>query len=130
MKQKEKYCSKCGVQNDLIKYAKSIYKGTVHQYYRCNKCNAKKQKKYYKTKIGQKNTYRAIKKSIKKYWKKQLARQYVYEATKRGELIRPKNCELCGNSGTIQAHHKDYSKPLEVIWLCIKCHSQEDKKVV
>lgn len=30
-------------------------------------------------------------------------------------------CALCGDE-TVHAHHKDYSKPLEVIWLCPKCH--------
>ena len=30
-------------------------------------------------------------------------------------------CALCGDEN-VHAHHKDYSKPLEVIWLCPKCH--------
>lgn len=30
-------------------------------------------------------------------------------------------CEFCGRTD-VHAHHRDYSKPLEVVWLCPKCH--------
>ncbi len=30
-------------------------------------------------------------------------------------------CTICGDT-TVHAHHKDYSKPLDVVWLCAKCH--------
>jgi hypothetical protein len=31
-------------------------------------------------------------------------------------------CEICGTDQHVHGHHKDYSKPLEVIWLCARCH--------
>lgn len=35
----------------------------------------------------------------------------------------PKNpCEICGNPKS-QKHHEDYSKPLDVRWLCAKHHA-------
>jgi hypothetical protein len=43
-------------------------------------------------------------------------------AKKRGELIAPETCSICGESGNIHGHHEDYSKPLEVEWLCEHCH--------
>lgn len=47
----------------------------------------------------------------------------VGNAILRGELEKPSYCELCGVSGMkIHAHHEDYSKPLEVLWLCHDCH--------
>ena len=49
------------------------------------------------------------------------AGQRVYMAIKRGVLGR-KSCEVCGESN-VQAHHNDYSKPLEVVWLCSKHHT-------
>ncbi len=47
------------------------------------------------------------------------ARSIVTRAIKTGELIR-RPCEVCGDP-TVQAHHEDYEKPLDVRWLC-KAH--------
>lgn len=57
----------------------------------------------------------------------------VRTAISSGLLKRPSVCELCGNKpkpaidgrSTIHAHHDDYSKPLSVKWLCVKCHREE-----
>ena len=43
----------------------------------------------------------------------------VYQ--RRGKLI-PQPCEVCGDKA--QKHHDDYSKPLQVRWLCRWCHTQ------
>lgn len=50
------------------------------------------------------------------------ARCAVYRAERLGELIRPYVCATCGAEGPIEAHHEDYAKPLEVVWLCRACH--------
>ena len=59
-------------------------------------------------------------------WKKQnrdklLAHKKVYNAIKRGKLVRMP-CEICGTDSAVHAHHDDYSRPLDVIWLCQKHH--------
>lgn len=38
------------------------------------------------------------------------------------------NCEVCGINGSLHAHHNDYHKPLEVLYLCPKCHSNWHKE--
>ena len=47
----------------------------------------------------------------------------VQTAIKNGTLI-PEPCTICGSAINIHAHHPDYSKPLDVNWLCSKCHKE------
>ncbi len=49
------------------------------------------------------------------------------EAIKDGSLVRPAACSRCGAkpSQSIHGHHRDYSRPLDVVWLCSKCHGHE-----
>lgn len=51
------------------------------------------------------------------------ARAYVHVYLKRGKIQRGP-CEVCGNPDT-QSHHDDYSKPLEIRWLCREHHLNE-----
>jgi monoamine oxidase len=47
----------------------------------------------------------------------------VGNALFKGEIEKPPYCELCGVFDVkIHAHHEDYSKPLDVLWLCHDCH--------
>lgn len=55
----------------------------------------------------------------------------VYWAKKRGLLTAKTECEYCGKSGIIHAHHYlGYEKRhfLDVMWLCPACHSKKDKE--
>lgn len=44
-------------------------------------------------------------------------------------LLKAKPCERCYYAVGVHAHHEDYSKPLEVIWLCKKCHGQRHREI-
>lgn len=50
------------------------------------------------------------------------ARDKLREAVKSGRITKPSNCQRCGSSDRVQGHHTDYSKPLDVEWLCHCCH--------
>lgn len=54
-------------------------------------------------------------------------RYLTIRAIELGLLVRPDDCGRCGKSGDIQAHHPDYSNPLNVIWLCPLCHAEEHR---
>lgn len=40
----------------------------------------------------------------------------------RDGRLKKEPCALCGAQERVQGHHKDYSKPLDVVWLCTQCH--------
>lgn len=48
------------------------------------------------------------------------SRCYANTYQRRGKL-NPEPCEACGDPNS-QKHHDDYSKPLQVRWLCRPCH--------
>ena len=50
------------------------------------------------------------------------ARKAVYYAVKRKKLDKPEECQMCNKKKPLEAHHKDYNKPLDVIWVCKECH--------
>lgn len=54
------------------------------------------------------------------------AHMEVYKAKRSGRLV-PEPCETCGSDES-HAHHEDYSKPLEVRWLCQPCHNREHSR--
>lgn len=45
-----------------------------------------------------------------------------------GKVVKPKSCSMCSSTGRIHGHHHDYSKPVDVIWVCSACHSLLHKK--
>lgn len=64
----------------------------------------------------------AGKRRAKRHPEKARANRMVSNAVKSGKLIRLP-CEKCGNPKS-EAHHDDYSKPLDVRWLCFKHHRE------
>jgi hypothetical protein len=50
------------------------------------------------------------------------AHNAVSRAISSGKLKR-KPCQMCGTKDWVAAHHDDYKKPLDVMWLCPKHHS-------
>lgn len=59
--------------------------------------------------------------------KKIAARRAVINARRRGDIERLP-CVVCGEEKSF-AHHEDYSKPLEIIWLCRPHHMEKHLKV-
>lgn len=56
------------------------------------------------------------------------ARQKTRQAIASGKLKRLP-CEVCGST-TVHAHHDDYSRPLDVRWLCPKHHAEHHAKAL
>lgn len=54
------------------------------------------------------------------------ANNAMHRAISKGVLIRGVVCCWCGSDSGIEGAHFDYSKPLEVLWLCRSCHRKWD----
>ena len=49
----------------------------------------------------------------------------IYHAIKKGEITRPSVCSVDGcNRTDVEGHHHDYSKLLDVIWVCKLHHKR------
>jgi hypothetical protein len=57
---------------------------------------------------------------------KSKARQIMSNAITSGRLV-PEPCVVCGEEKT-EGHHEDYSRPLDIIWLCRTHHKEIHRK--
>lgn len=64
----------------------------------------------------------AVKRWRQKSAKRYAAQQAVKKALANGSLIRWPGCAACHRKRGLEAHHYDYDRPLDVTWLCMKCH--------
>lgn len=84
----------------------------------CKSCKKEKDAKYYKyteKEKDRKTNYRL------KFPQRKNAQAKVYQALKSGKLTK-QPCFICGEKS--EAHHPDYSRPLDVVWLCSSHHRQ------
>ncbi len=125
-----KFCAGC----DTVKPLAEFHKNRRRPDGKCSRCKAC-YRLIYATKrqeiADQKRRYHATaryrlarKPAARRYRAKNrdkaFARNAVSRAIKAGTLIRMP-CEVCGEPKT-EAHHDDYSKLLDVRWLCFEHH--------
>jgi hypothetical protein len=115
---KSKYCSLLCFRKDHV--------GVIHlPITEQRKYHAKRKRAYYATENGRKVTKFHSRQTKLRHRNEYIARYKLNNEIKKGNIFRPKNCEQCGAFAKIHGHHKDYSKPLEVNWLCSVCHAKE-----
>lgn len=127
-----KTCTTCKVAKSFSDFSKCKTNRYGLSAY-CKVCKKANQQKNYKLKKVEYDErvrlWRSQHPEAQKRWsqvqwarfrEKILARGAVYRAVKNG-LLEKELCR-CGKVG--QAHHLDYKKPLDVIWLCVRHHKE------
>lgn len=125
-----KRCFKCAESKPLTEFYKHQAMGDGH----LNKCKECTKKDTTNTRAARIEHYRAYDRArgnrqdasyLREYRKKNplknAAHQLVSKAVRTGKLY-PMPCIVCGEDA--EAHHHDYDKPLDVIWLCPAHHKQ------
>lgn len=120
-----KACFKCGEIKPLSDFYKhpKMADGHVNKCKECNKHDVRTNRKdkvdYYREYDLERGSRRTLE-DTQKYRtdnpKKYKAHSAVGTAIKSGKLVKA-CCEVCGREDT-HAHHCDYDKPLDVMWLC------------
>lgn len=127
-------CKRCGKELP----EKPIGKGRPRVY--CQQCVIERRSEYfrnwYESKGNTRNRYgnyqrtEAQREAIRQWNRNNPEKRYAHSqvalALRRGDMKNPGRCSRCGKyTHYLDAHHEDYSKPLDVEWLCLSCHRQK-----
>jgi hypothetical protein len=132
----EKVCFKCGYKKRIDQFYRhpQMRDGHLNKCIECTKTDVKEHREVNPHNLSQYELLRKSRPERRKqkadcqrkrrrlHPEKNRAYLAVYRAVKSGRLKR-QPC-ACGHPKT-QAHHEDYSKPLEVTWECFKCHREK-----
>ena len=117
-----KPCTKCGVVKPEKEFELDRRK-EGRRLARCREC--RRQEKSAWERANRDKVQARLKRRRRENPDKQHARQAIAKALERGQIEKPNKCEDCGGefpSRQIHAHHEDYSKRMDVEWLCRQCH--------
>lgn len=137
----EKECFKCKTIKPLSAFYKHANMADGHLN-KCKDCakndsnvhryqNLEKVRAYDRERAKQPKRIKAAT-EINKIWRasdkrRAVAHSSVARAIKKGDLVRLP-CQRCGEKKSV-AHHEDYDKPLDVVWLCQPCHKIRHKEI-
>lgn len=142
-----KRCVICGETKSLDQFNKGSHRSKDGKSPYCRHCSNEKSRKYHREHVAQIHERHRRNYWANPEWYRLLALQWqrenldyarqqkrvsieacraqwkVKEAVRTGRLIRPTKCPRCGEQRLkIHAHHIDYTKPLDVEWMCSRCH--------
>lgn len=136
-----KVCRRCGVDKPLDAYSPDP-RGRQGRFAVCKACRNSQQRG---DREAQGDGYRKYIREYRRDWKRGIKRQRVApvsdgptyrkpnqmakahaavnNAIAGGQLVKGTECSQCGAVEKLHAHHQDYTRPLDVLWLCARCHT-------
>lgn len=138
----EKTCTKCGETKPLEGFHKNA-DGKFGRRSQCKTCLAQDRNRRYAENPEKDREIRRRwtkanpekNREIHRRWKKanpekHVAKNAVKYAIRAGKLVRPDHCSKCGKRCKPHGHHDDYSRKLDVRWLCPLCHGRHHQSLV
>lgn len=124
-------CSKCSAEGEFYASNPSTCKACIRARARANYYANHAERVAYERERSKRPERKAAMKAMahkRKVTPMRKAHIAVGNAIRDGRLVR-KPCERCGATVGVEAHHDDYSKPLDVRWLCPKHHMELHAKL-
>ena len=132
-----KICRRCGKELPLDEFYvhKQMADGHLNICKECVKARVTKHRYNNLEKIRKYDLERShsekrkeLRKAITKRRRKEVGYQKAHDSLERnvknGTIVKPMQCQCCGKKARLEAHHMDYARELDVIWLCVSCHRQ------
>ena len=124
----KKSCFKCGEEKPLAEYYrhKQMADGHLNKCKACTKSDAAKHRGENLERIRAYDRARGSRQTneYQREWRRKNPEKYKAHRLVNKHLENPGACSECDSTYHIEAHHDDYSKPLDVRWLCAVCHKQ------
>lgn len=116
-----KTCFKCGESKPYSEFYKHAQMGDGYLG-KCKECTKADVRKYWRTNVDVLSQTDLMRRKIKKQ-----ANTAVGNAIRDGRLVKDAACHYCRtDQQKLVAHHWDYYRPLDVTWLCLRCHRIAD----
>jgi hypothetical protein len=115
-----KECSKKDVTENRLK--------NIAYYRQFDKARASQPKRvlaryeYARSDAGKKSHKKALNNYRDRFPERYMAKNILSNAIRDKKIVK-QECFICGNA-KVEAHHPDYSRPLDVVWLCKKHHTE------
>lgn len=123
-----KACISCNMTKALDKFYihRGMSDGRLNSCIECRKkYQRQKGKEYRRSELGRVTSIRQNERQTS------LGHRAIYRRVARAVRsgrIEKKCCFICGNLNSV-AHHEDYSKPLDVVWLCRPHHAERHRQM-
>lgn len=136
-----KQCFKCKTVKPLTEFYKhtGMADGHLNKCKPCTKQDVGKHRlenlervRAYDRERGKLPERQQLKNEVTRAWRSEdkrrvAAHNAVARAIAKG-FFKKQPCERCGNEKSL-AHHDDYDRKLDVMWLCQPCHKQRHKEL-